>query len=184
MPFIRAQDAFDGVIRRAGGDATATKDAVAELVGWMLRRSRRSGTALLTAISSLADAAARAAVATGGGMGWVAHGYLLGVMLASERRESELFAVLGHAAGTLVRHACAAGADTAAAARGAVAGAVEWARRERFDERASADAAGVGAAEAADDIDAWMSHRVRAALSSPVSGVPITLKAPATTGHG
>jgi len=175
MPFADAEASFETALRRAGGDERTAKDAVSELASWMLRRSHRTGASLLSATSALADAAARAAAASDFPIEGVAQGYLLGVMLASERREIDLLAVAGHATGTMLRHARAAGVDVAGAARGAVAGALEWAARERLDAHVVADAVGRAAAEAADELDAATGGRVRAALSTPVAGVPVSL---------
>ena len=63
-----------------------------------MKASARAGSALLNSISSLAIGAAHAAVWTGGEMGCVAQGFLIGVMLAGEAKQHLLLVVIGRAA--------------------------------------------------------------------------------------
>lgn len=177
--FARSETEIAGAIEHAGSDPQAVAFGVAEVTARDLRRADRSGTALLSAISALGFAAAQAAAQTGGAMGCVAQGFLFGVMLASMTKERRLLAVIGHAAGTFVKHVHEAGGDAAAAGRGLVEGAVTWADELDMGAGAAADAAGRGAVEAADDVDPELGRRVRAALERPILGFQVHLIEPA-----
>lgn len=182
--FARAETGVAEAVEVAGEDRQAVVGAVADVLARDLKQAGRSGTGLLSAVSALADAAARAAVASGGEMGCIAQGFLIGVMLASERGHDSLPAVITHAAGTFVKHACAAGADAAAAALGLVEGAAAWAGRRGLDAGEAATAAGQGAADAADEVGVWVGRRVRARLTAGlIGGVAVMLQAPLDGRH-
>jgi hypothetical protein len=174
--FARAETGVSEAIIGARGDAQAAVGAVADVVARDLRGSGRAGAALLSEISALAFAAAHAAVSTGGAMGCVAQGFLLGAMLAGETKEQRLLALIGHAAGTFIKHVVEAGGDVSSAARGLVEGAVSWAGELRLDPGEAAYAAGIGAVEAADDVDPYLGRKVRRALEEPVAGIKVLLK--------
>jgi hypothetical protein len=173
--FAKAESGVAEALHDAGGDPQASVGAVADVVARDLRDSGRAGGALLSAISALAFGVAHAAVATGGEMGCIAQGFLLGVMLAGEAKEHLLLAVIGHAAGTFIKHVAEAGGDVIAATRGLVEGAVSWAGELRLDPGEAAYAAGQGAVDAADDVDPRLGRKVRRALEQPVAGVQILL---------
>lgn len=175
--FARAESGVAAALREAGGDPQAAVGAVADVVARDLRDSGRAGAALLSAISALAFGAARAAVSGGGDMSCVAEGFLLGVMLAGEAKESRLLAVIGHAAGTFVKHAAEAGGDVVPATRGLVEGAASWAGELKLDAGEAAYAAGQGAFDAADEADSRLGRKVRRALEQPVCGIRLILKA-------
>ena len=177
--FAQAESGVAEALKSAGADPQAIVGSVADVLARDLKRADRSGAALLSAISALAFAAAHAAVQAGGEMGCVAQGFLLGVMLASETKEQRLLVVIGHAAGTFVKHVHEAGGDVVAAGRGLVEGAVSWAEELGMDAGAAADAAGQGAADAADDVGTGLGRRVRVALSQPIAGVRASLSHPA-----
>ncbi len=176
--FARAESGAADALKGAGGDPQAAVGAVADVVARDLRESGRPGAALLSAISALAFGVAHAAVATGGEMGCIAQGFLLGVMLAGEAKEQRLLAVIGHAAGTFIKHAAEAGGDAAAATRGLVEGAVSWAGEMSLDPGEAAYAAGQGAVDAAEDVAPRLGAKVRGALEQPVAGVKVLLKEP------
>ena len=182
--FARAESGVVKALQDAGGDPQTAVGAVADVVARDLRESGRSGVALLSAISALAFGVAHAAVSTGGEMGRVAEGFLLGVMLAGEAKERELLAVIGHAAGTFIKHVAEAGGDVSLATRGLVEGAVAWAEELRLDPGEAAYAAGQGAVDAAEDVDSRLGHKVRRALEQPVAGIMILLKEPAGMAGG
>jgi hypothetical protein len=182
--FARAESGVSEALLAAGSDAQAAVGAVADVVARDLRESGRAGAALLSAISALAFGAAHAAVATGGAMGCVAQGFLLGVMLAGEAKEQRLLVVIGHAAGTFIKHVAEAGGDAIAATRGLVEGAVSWAEELQLDPGEAAYAAGQGAVDAAEEVDARLGHKVRRALEQPVAGIKILLKEPAAAASG
>ena len=182
--FARAESAIAEALGGAGEDAPAAVAAVADVVARDLRESGRSGAALLSAISALAFGAAHAAVSTGGEVGCVAQGFLLGVMLAGEAQERRLLAVVSHAAGTFIKHVAEAGGDAASAARGLVEGAASRAGELQLDPGAAACAAGQGAVDAAEDVDARLGRKVRRALERPVAGIKILLKEPVGAASG
>ena len=182
--FARAESGIADALNGAVGDAQAAVGAVADVIARDLRQSGRAGAAQLSAISALAFGVAHAAVATGGDMGCVAQGFLLGVMLASEMKEQQLLAVIAHAAGTFVKHVAEAGGDVSSATRGLVEGAVSWAGELQLDPGEAAYAAGQGAVDAAEDVDSRLGHKVRRALEQPVAGIMILLKEPVGTASG
>ena len=182
--FARAESGVAAALNGARGDAQAAVGAVADVVARDLRESGRAGAALLSAISALAFGVAHAAVATGGEMGCVAQGFLLGVMLAGETKEQRLLAVIGHAAGTFLKHVAEAGGDAVSATRGLVEGAASWAGELRLDPGEAAYAAGQGAVDAAEDVDSRLGRKVRRALEQPVAGIQILLKEPAGAAVG
>ena len=182
--FARAETGVADALTAAGGDAQAAVGAVADIVARDLRESGREGAALLSAISALAFAVAHAAVSTGDEMSRVAQGFVLGVMLAGEDKESLLLAFIAHAAGTFIKHVAEAGGDVFAATRGLVEGAVSWAEELKLDAGEAAYAAGQGAVDAADDVDPGLGHKVRRALEQPVAGIKILLKEPAGAASG
>jgi hypothetical protein len=169
--FARAETGVAEAIG-AAPDEQAEVAAIAEVVARDLRESGRAGAALLSAISALSFGVAHAAVSTGGDMGRVAQGFLLGVALASRPQERRLLAVIAHASGTFLRHAAEAGGDVVAAARGLVEGAAAWAEELRVDPSEAAAAAGQGAVEAAADVDARLGRKVRRTLERGVAGIP------------
>jgi hypothetical protein len=177
--FARAETGVADAVEAAGADRQAVVGGVADVLARDLKEAGRTGTGLLSAVSALADAAARAAVASGGEMGCIAQGFLIGVMLATERGDDSLLAVIAHAAGTFLKHVCAVGADAAAAARGLVEGAASWAGERGLDAGDAATAAGQGAADAADEVSASVGRKVREALTSGlIAGVAVMLKEP------
>ena len=182
--FARAESVVVEALQNAGGDPQAAVGAVADVVARDLRDSGRSGAALLSAISALAFAVAHAAVSTGGEMSRVAEGFVLGVMLAGEEKESLLLAFIAHAAGTLIKHVAEAEGDVSAATRGLVEGAASWAEELRLDPGEAAYAAGQGAVDAAEDVDFRLGQTVRRALEQPVAGIKILLKEPAGVAGG
>jgi hypothetical protein len=182
--FARAESVVAAAIEGAGPDAQAAVGAVADIVARDLRASGREGAALLSAISALAFGVARAAVSTGGQMSCVAEGFVLGVMLAGETDAKRLLAVIGHAAGTFVKHVAEAGGDVIPATRGLAEGAVAWAGELGLDPVEAADAAGQGAVDAADDVDARLGRKVRRALEQPVAGINILPREPAGAASG
>jgi hypothetical protein len=179
--FAKAESGVAAALRDAGGDEQAAVGAVADVVARDLRASGREGAALLSAISALAFGVAHAAVETGGAMGCVAQGFLLGVMFAVGAGERRLLAVIGHAAGTFIKHVAEARGDVSLATRGLVEGAISWAGELQLDSGEAAYAAGQGAADAADDVDEGLGRRVRRALEQPVAGIMIILNEPAGT---
>jgi hypothetical protein len=183
--FAQAETGVVEAVEEAGPDRQAVVGAVADVMARDLKQAGRSGTGLLSAVSALADAAARAAVASGGEMGCIAQGFLIGVMLASERGHDSLLAVIAHAAGTFVKHVCAAGADAAAAARGLVEGAASWAGERGLDPGEAATAAGQGAADAADEVSPATGRKVRTVLTAGlIAGVAVMLQKPVPAHHG
>ena len=174
--FAKAETGIAEVLAEAAGDTQAAVGAVADVVARDLQESGRAGAALLSAISALAFGVAHAAVSTGGEMGCVAQGFLLGVMLASETKEQRLLAVIMHAAGTFVKHVAEAGGDVITATRGLVEGAILWAVELKLDPGEAAFAAGQGAVEAAEDVDHRLGHKVRRALEQPVAGIQVLLQ--------
>ena len=176
--FAKAESGVAVALREAGGDAQALVGAVADVIARDLRESGRTGAALLSAISALSFGVAHAAVAASGDMRFVAEGFILGVMLAGEAQEPQLLAVIAHAAGTFIKHAAEAGGDADSSTRGLVEGAVSWAGELRLDPGEAAYAAGQGAVDAADDVDARLASKVRRALEQPVSGIHILLREP------
>ena len=174
--FAKAESGVADALRASNGDAQAAVGAVADVVARDLRESGRTGAALLSAISALAFGVARAAASRGGDMSSVAQGFILGVMLAGEAKEQLLLAVIAHAAGTLIKHAAEAGGDAASATRGLVEGAVAWAGELRLDPGEAAYAAGQGAVDAAEEVDARLAAKVRQALEQPIAGIKVLLK--------
>jgi hypothetical protein len=170
-----AQSGVASALAEARGDRQATVGAVADVVARDLRDSDTAGGALLSAISAMAFGVAHAAVAAGGEMGCIAQGFLLGVMLAGEAKESSLLAVIGHAAGTFLKHVAEAGGDVIAATRGLVEGSIAWAGELQLDPGEAAYAAGQGAVDAAEDVDHGLGEKVRAALEEPVAGILVIL---------
>jgi hypothetical protein len=180
--FAHAETALTRTVEDAGGDRDAVIEGVAVVMAQDLRQSGRAGTGLLSAISALADAAARAAVASGGEMGCIAQGFLIGVMLATEHGNDSLLAVIAHAAGTFVKHAYAAGADAVSAASGLAEGAAAWAGERGLNSGAAASAAGQGAADAAEEVSPSVGRKVRERLTSGlISGVAVMLRKPVTS---
>lgn len=173
--FARAESGVTAALGEARGDRQASVGAVADVVARDLRESGKIGGALLSAISALAFGVAHAAVATGGEMGCIAQGFLLGVMLAGEAKERVLLAIIGHAAGTFLKHVAEAGGDAAAATRGLVEGAIAWAGELQLDPGEAAYAAGQGAVDAAEEVDSSLGEKVRAALEQPVAGILVLL---------
>jgi hypothetical protein len=182
--YLRAESGVAKALRDAGGDPQAAVGAIADVVARDLRASGRAGAALLSAISALAFGVAHAAVSTGGDMSSVAEGFVLGVMLAGEEKESLLLAFIAHAAGTFIKHVAEAGGDASAATRGLVEGAASWAEELRLDAGEAAYAAGQGAVDAAADVDFRLGQTVRRALEQPVAGIKIVLKEPAGIASG
>jgi hypothetical protein len=174
--FERAESEISRALAGAGRDGPAIAAAVASVLARDLRRADRAGAALLSAISALAFAAAHAAEETGGEIGRVAQGFMLGAMLAGRAEESRLSALIGHAAGTFVKHVHEAGGDVAAAGRGLVEGAVFGSGKVGIDAETAADAAGRGAAAGADDVDPRLACRVRAAMEAPIAGLRVHLE--------
>ena len=174
--YHQAETGVAAAIDEARGDAQAEVGAVAEVVARDLRDSGKAGGALLSAISALAFGVAHAAVASGGEMGCIAQGFLLGVMLAGEAKEHLLLAVIGHASGTFLKHVAEAGGDVMAAARGLVEGAIAWAGELQLDSGEAAYAAGQGAVDAAEDVAPRLGGKVRRALEEPVAGIRVLLE--------
>jgi len=182
--FYRSETGVSAAIDESRGDPQAEVGAVADIVAQDLRESGKAGGALLSAISALAFGVAHAAVASGGEMGCIAQGFLLGVMLAGEAKEHLLLAVIGHASGTFLKHVAEAGGDAMAAARGLVEGAIAWAGELQLDSGEAAYAAGQGAVDAAEDVDPKLGAKVRRALDEPVAGIRVLLEDHAATPRG
>ena len=182
--FAKAESGVSAALGEARGDPQACVGAVADVVARDLRDSGKAGGALLSAISALAFGVAHAAVATGGEMGCIAQGFLLGVMLAGEAKEHLLLAVIGHASGTFLKHVAEAGGDVIAATRGLVEGAIAWAGELQLDPGEAAYAAGQGAVDAAEEVDSTLGRKVRAALEEPVTGIFVLLEEHAAAARG
>jgi hypothetical protein len=182
--FAKAETGVAEVLSEAGEDQQAAVGAVADVVARDLRESGRAGAALLSAISALAFGVAHAAVSTGGEMGCVAQGFLLGVMLASETKEQRLLAVIMHAAGTFIKHVAEAGGDVITATRGLVEGAISWAVELKLDPGEAAYAAGQGAVDAAEEVDHRLGQKARRALEQPVAGIKVLLQPAGVAGGG
>lgn len=174
--FARAETELGAALEKARGDVEETFGAVAEAAARGLRRSDRTGAALLSQISALSGAAAQAAARTGSDMECAAQGFMFGVMFACMTKEARLLTLVRHTAGTFIKHAHEAGGDEAAAARGLVEGAISWAGDLDLGAAAAADAAGRGAAEAAEDVSPSLGGRVRAGLAIPVAGLDVRLE--------
>ena len=150
---------------------------VADEVACDLRKAGVRGAAMLSTISTLAADAARGAADAGAGIGIVAEGFMIGAMCGAQTTPARTLAVIGHAADSFVKHAHQSGFDAAAAARGLVEGATEWAEKCALDESAAANAAAQGAADAAEDVNPRIGREVRAALSAGLNtGSAVMLK--------
>ena len=102
---------------------------------------------------------------------------MIGAMCGAQESPARTLAVIGHAADSFVKHAYQSGFSSAAAARGLVEGAAEWAEKCSLDERIAANAAAQGAADAADDLNPSIGRKVRAALTEGlIAGGVVTLK--------
>jgi hypothetical protein len=180
--FAHSETGLEEAVLSAGGDRQAAIGAVAEEVARDLGKSDHVGAALLSTISAVAFSAAQAAVQTGGEMGCVAQGFLMGVIVVGAAREHNLLALIGHAAGSFIKHVHEARGDAAAAARGLVAAVVSPARALMLDADEAARAAALGAVEAADEVSHGLGRAVRVALEEPIGGFTVLAPKPASTG--
>lgn len=160
--YAHAETDIQRAVAAFGGDREALAGAVAGVLARDL--SGFQGTPFLTAVSALSDAAARAAAGSGGRARFVAEGFMIGVVSAAGR--DPLPAVIAHAAGTFIKHACAANGDLGAATLGLVEGAALRAGELGLDAEEAALAAGRGAEEAADEVGPWTGWSVRAHLAA------------------
>jgi hypothetical protein len=160
--YAHAETDIRGAVAAFGGDREALAGAVASVLARDL--SGLQGTPFLTAVSALSDAAARAAAYSGRRARFVAEGFMIGVVSAAGR--DPLPAVIAHAAGTFLKHACAANGDAGAATLGLVEGAARRAGELGLDAEEAALAARRGAEEAADDVGPWTGWAVRGRLAA------------------
>lgn len=163
--FAKAESSVATVLRQAGRNSQAVVLMVADEVARDLQKSGVKGAAMLSTISALADGTARGAADAGAGIGLVAEGFIIGAMWGAGETPERTLAVIGHAADTFVKHAHQSGFDAAAAARGLVEGAAQWAGNCELDAALAANAAAQGAADAADDMGPRIGRKVRAALA-------------------
>lgn len=168
--FGKVETAVAEAVRRSDGDVRAAVRVVADEVARDLRVSATKGAAMLSTISALADGAARGAADSGADIGAVAEGFMIGAMRGAEEIPERTLTVIRHAADSFVKHALQSGFDAATAARGLAAGASEGAHRCALDEDAAESAAVQGAARSADDVDARLGRKVRAALVAYACG--------------
>jgi len=178
--FAHAETALAEALASSEPDAAAASAAVADVIARDLSAVGRSGTALLTAVSALAAAATHAAGRSEAETAPAARGFMIGVMLFGGREEENRLAVITHAAGAYLKHALEAGGDVGSAARALAEGAASWAGECGLDPGIAASAAGRGAVEAAEDVNAPLGREVRRALTDRlVAGVPVALEEPA-----
>jgi hypothetical protein len=177
--YAKAETDVAAALGEAGGDSGAAAEAVAYVTSRDLRDSERTGAALLSVVSALADAVARGTAAAGADAAVSGQGFMTGVLRGALKRESRVMVLIEHASVSFVKHALGAGLDPGKAAKGLVEGAAAWSRARGFGSGLATAMAEQGAIDAADDVSPGTGRKVRAALMERHPGEPFTSREPA-----
>ena len=172
-PFSVLEAGIAEAVREGDGCAQTILDGVEAVMFVALKDAGGMGHSLRDAAPLIAAAAVRGGVKARGELGYVARGFVAGLLRASEFKGARAQDLIGIAVSSFFLNAGEAGADPADVSRSLTEGAIEWAAELGENSSAAASAAARAALAAANVIDSKTARSVHDALKDGVAGVDV-----------
>jgi hypothetical protein len=172
-PFSVLEAGIVEAVREGDGCAQTILDGVEAVMFVALKDAGSMGHALRDAAPLIAGAAVRGGVKARGDLGYVARGFMAGLLRASKFKGTRAQDLIGVGVSSFFLNAAEAGADPADISRSLVEGVIEWAAELGEDTSAAASAAARAALSAARVIDPKTARGVHDVLKDGVATVDI-----------
>lgn len=174
----KVKDGIVSAIKGTGNVVQATVDTVTQILATTIKDIGKLSISVTDVVADVASGAIRGAVQVGADLGHAAKGLMLGVLSGTKETGTAVLDTIRHTSQIAIRDTAAVGGDLEAATTGLVVGAIEGARKMGVGAEDAAAAAAEGALKAASQVSSTAVAAVRKAVTKPIHGVSVDLKAP------
>jgi len=178
-PFSVLEAGVAEAVREGRGCAQTIIDGVEGVMFVSLKDAGKLGHGLRDSAPLIAAAAVRGGVKARGDLGYVARGFMCGLLRASEYKGARAHDLIGVGVSSFLLNALEAGGDASEVSRGLIEGVIEWCAELTEDCSAAASAAARSAVAAGFVIDSRTGRGVHDALKDGVAAVEIVFGEPA-----